>query len=97
MFKVTFSRAGRLDLHELVIFIGKENPQAAAQVSKRIFEKTNLLETQPWIGRPGKLESSRELVVDGTPYIVVYRVNTDRRRVFILRIVHHAQRWPEKL
>jgi plasmid stabilization system protein ParE len=43
------------------------------------------------LGRFGSVEETRELVVAGTPYIVVYRVT---RRVEILRIRHGAQRWP---
>ena len=95
--RVTFSRAADIDLDELVVYIGRENPQAAVQVSKCIFEKIDLLQVQPWIGRPGRREKSRELIVEGTPYIVTYRVDTERRHVFIVRIVHHAQRWPEKV
>jgi toxin ParE1/3/4 len=33
-----------------------------------------------------------ELVVVGTPYVVVYRV--ERSVVLVLRILHGAQRWP---
>lgn len=95
--RITFSRTANNELNELVVFIGKDNPQAAVQVSRRIFQKIDLLEDQPWLGRPGKHAGSRELVVDNTPYIVAYRVDTEQQRVFILRIVHHAQRWPNKL
>jgi toxin ParE1/3/4 len=35
---------------------------------------------------------TRELVVTGTPFIVVYRV--EAATVVILRVLHGAQRWP---
>jgi toxin ParE1/3/4 len=44
------------------------------------------------IGRPGRLPQSRELVLIGTPYIIVYGLSeTD---IVILRVVHAAQQWP---
>jgi toxin ParE1/3/4 len=95
--RIAFSRAARHDLNELVVYIGKDNPQMATQVAQRIFKKIDLLQDQPLIGRAGKRPGNRELVVDGTPYIVAYRVERERRRVFILRIVHHAQQWPQNL
>jgi toxin ParE1/3/4 len=44
------------------------------------------------IGRQGRVGGTRELVVQGTPYIVVYRVHDD---VEILAVVHGARKWPE--
>lgn len=46
----------------------------------------------PRSGRAGKVAVTRELVVPRTPYVIVYRVYTDR--VVILRLLHGAQRWP---
>jgi hypothetical protein len=43
-------------------------------------------------GRPGRVENTRELLVQTLPYIVVYRVF--EKRLLILNIVHGAQRWP---
>lgn len=44
------------------------------------------------LGRPGRVKGTRELVVNGTPYRVVYRVEAEV--VLILRVLHGAQRWP---
>ena len=43
---------------------------------------------------PQAAANTRELVVAGTPYIVIYRVG--RERIDILRVVHGAQRWPPR-
>ena len=48
----------------------------------------------PLQGRPGRLPNTRELVIVGTPYLLVYRVT--RERIDILRVVHGAQRWPPR-
>jgi len=43
-------------------------------------------------GRPGRIENTRELIVQRLPYVIVYRVFSDRVRV--PNIVYGAQRWP---
>jgi toxin ParE1/3/4 len=37
----------------------------------------------------------RELVISGTPYIVAYRLKG--REIQVLRVLHGARQWPEKL
>ncbi len=38
------------------------------------------------------MEGTRELVVAGLPYLVVYRLSD--QVVEVLRVLHHAQEWP---
>jgi plasmid stabilization system protein ParE len=44
------------------------------------------------MGRVGRDETTRELVVIGTPYIAVYRL---RERIEIITIFHAARKWPD--
>jgi plasmid stabilization system protein ParE len=53
------------------------------------------LANQPGLGRAGRLEGTRELVVIGTPYIVAYRVTSTE--IDVLTILHGAQRRPDAL
>jgi len=48
----------------------------------------------PALGKAGRVAKTRELVVAGTPYIVIYRVKDNRLE--ILRIFHGARQWPDK-
>lgn len=59
---------------------------------RRIVETVSALAYYPKMGRPGRDESTRELVVSGTPYIAVYRL---RERVDVITIFHAARKWPE--
>ncbi len=88
-----FSRALD-DLIFLRAYIAKDNPGAADQVALRIIESTEQLVAHPAMGRPGRVAGTRELVVAGTPYLMPYRVRGEV--VEILRVLHAAQRWPEK-
>jgi plasmid stabilization system protein ParE len=52
------------------------------------------LATSPAIGRPGRIEDTRELVIAGMAYIVPYRLRADA--VEIIAVLHSAQRWPDR-
>lgn len=58
--------------------IEKDSDQRAALVATRILDAIDILQTQPQMGRPGRLSGTRELVVSGTPYIIPYRVRRER-------------------
>jgi addiction module RelE/StbE family toxin len=80
------------DLREAGEYIALDNTEAAHRMATRIIEAVEYLIDQPNIGRPGRLSGSRELIVSGTPFIVVYWVRG--AAVQILRVLHHARKWP---
>lgn len=74
-------------------YIAHDNPFAAISVIDTIEEQIKLLKQHPKAGRHGRLDGTRELVISGLPYVVVYRehqVDT----VEIVRVLHGAQQWP---
>jgi addiction module RelE/StbE family toxin len=90
--KLVWSAAAIADRHAIVDFIADDSPRAATAMDLELASRTDALETHPMIGRPGRLPQSRELVLIGTPYIIVYGLSeTD---IVILRVVHAAQQWP---
>lgn len=93
--KVVWSRRSVQHLVDLREHIEKESEQNAALVAKRILESIELLQTQPEMGRPGRVVGTRELVVTGTPFIIPYRVRA--QRIELIAIFHGRQRWPKKL
>ena len=46
------------------------------------------------MGRSGRVEGTRELVISRTPYLVVYRFEEVADQILIVRLLHGAQRWP---
>jgi addiction module RelE/StbE family toxin len=80
------------DLREAGEYIAADNPQAAAKMAARILEAVEYLLESPGIGREGRLADCRELVVTGTPFIVIYRLRIPT--VQIMRVLHHARQWP---
>lgn len=83
------------DLIEISDYIANDNPNAARDIAVRIKHGIDSLKEYQSIGRPGRVEGTRELVVSGLPYIIPYRVKNNV--VEILRVLHGAMQWPEKL
>jgi toxin ParE1/3/4 len=81
----------RTDLLGIVDYISDDNPDAAQRVKDDIEMKAEKLPEFPKIGRPGRVEGTRELVV-WSNYILVYQ--EDALTVRILRVLHAAQQWP---
>jgi addiction module RelE/StbE family toxin len=75
-------------------FIAGQNPQAAARVHELVLSTTRRLSDNDTLGRPGRVEGTRELVVPRTRYIIAYTVFRDS--VIILAVQHDAQKWPER-
>ena len=80
------------DLTAQLEWVASHDPWAAIDVGDAVHEAVGRLADHPAIGRPGRLAGTRELVVVGTPYVVVYRI--EPAAVLVLRILHAAQRWP---
>ena len=85
-----------IDLDKIEDHIAKENsPLIAIDVVMSIVDSVDLiLPDHPRAGRQGRLKNTRELVIDGVPFIVIYRENMSTNTVEILRVLHDAQQWP---
>ena len=83
----------RTDLAGIVAYIARDDPDAAERVYDRIFATAALLLEQPALGRPGRVDGTRELVVPHTPYIVPYR--SRKGVVQLLVVIHSKRQWPE--
>ncbi|NEP45350.1 MAG: type II toxin-antitoxin system RelE/ParE family toxin [Okeania sp. SIO2H7] len=92
--EIKWLRNGLRNLENVENYISQNNPEAATQVIVKIRSSVNQLAAYPYMGREGRVEGTRELVISQTPYIVVYRVRQET--VEILRVLHSASRWPKK-
>ena len=63
------------------------------RTAERIIEATDRLEQFPYLGRPGRVNATRELVVPRTPYLLIYRIR-DESLECAARALHGARRWP---
>jgi toxin ParE1/3/4 len=93
--KIEWTPAALADRDAIFDYIEADSPLAAISVDERIEAAVERLIDFPESGRPGRVEGTRELVMTNAPYILPYRILDDR--VCILRVLHSARLWPDKL
>ena len=76
-------------LREIRDYVAKDKPEAAARLATRIVSLVEALKEHPYLGHAGSEPGVRELIVGGTPYLIFYRVRSNR--VTITTIWHGAQ------
>lgn len=89
--KLEWLKLARNDLFGIINYISDDNPDAAQRLKNDIEVKIEQLLHFPKIGRPGRIDGTRELVAF-TNYIIVYQESDFVIRV--LRVLHSAQQWP---
>jgi len=87
--RIDWARPAIDDLRDAGEYIAHDNPTAASRMAARVVEAVESLN----IGRPGRGINTRELVVTGNPFLIIYRLQLGALQV--LRVLHHARRWPE--
>ena len=88
--EIVWSPLARARLQEIRAYVAKDKPVAAERLAIRIVAVIEALRDHPYLGHAGTESGVRELVIGGTPYIVLYRVRG--KRVTIQTIWHAAQR-----
>ncbi len=90
--KLRLSLDAEADLEHIRDTIVLENPVAAERVQKSIARTIELLKHFPYIGRVGIAKGTREKPVKSSPYIIVYKA--DSEELVVLRLYHGAQSRP---
>lgn len=91
--RVRWTETAADDLQSVHQYLSERSPAHADAVVERILASLDFLEQYPNIGRHGRIEDTRELIIAGTPFIVFYRL--DRDQVFILSVIHGSRKWPD--
>src|SRR5947209_118185 len=100
MTRLRWTEPANADFLGVVTWLWAKNPDVAAPVGRRILDDVEQLAVFPYLGKPGRLPNTRELVVTRFPYLIIYAVEHDTvaselpRTVVILRVLHGAMRWP---
>ena len=91
--QIRWTRDAVRDFTKMCDYIDERSSGSTARrVAIVIHTAIDLLEQFPEHGRTGRKPDTRELVITGLPYVVIYRLG--RGQIEILRILHGAQIWP---
>ncbi len=90
--KLEWSPFAQADRDDIFDYIADDNPRAAVRIDRLIEEAIDRLFDFPELGRIGRVEDTRELVIVRTPFVAIYPAN--EKTILILRLLHGAQRWP---
>ena len=91
-YHVDWLRLALRDMREIAAYNAQDSPEAAKAVVERIWQESQALSSLADRGRPGRVPGTRELVLEGLPYFLAYRVKG--KTVQILRIIHTSRKWP---
>ncbi|MEG4227912.1 type II toxin-antitoxin system RelE/ParE family toxin [Microcoleus sp. N9_B2] len=91
--KIKWLRQALRNLEQAHAYIVKDDPEAARQLILRIQSAVGQLAEFPFMGRVGRVEATRELVISNTSYLIIYRVKEEN--VEIIRILHSSRKYPE--
>ena len=91
-YKLIWSPAARDDLHDIVTFIARDNPNRAMSFGYELISETDRLQQFPELGRAVpeyRNDLIREIVF--RRYRIVYRLNHTKESCEIARIWHAAR------
>jgi toxin ParE1/3/4 len=63
-------------------------------VAQTIYHRAGALGADPYLGRRGRVEGTRELPLPPLPFIIVYRVVEQADVIEVVNVIHGAKRWP---
>lgn len=84
------------DLERICDYIAQSRPESARRVAQTVVERIGTLESFPHLGRPGRVQGTREVAFPPLPFVAVYEVFDAQDEVRVLRVLHGAQQWPAR-
>jgi toxin ParE1/3/4 len=87
--KLAWSERALAQLEHAVNTVAEENPAAAWRIYDRIQEKAQRLMEFPKMGTEGREPDTRELVITGTRYTLIYRITGEI--IEVAAVWHWAQ------
>ena len=90
--KIRWTEGAFRNLYQVEEYIAQDNPSAAVATVNKIIDSALMLADYPTIGKRGREQGTRELVVAGPSFIVIYAVR--REELVIIRVLHTAMKYP---
>ena len=92
--RIRWLRKALQNLDEEAAYLSQQSPQVARRFVESVNAAVNRLAEHPAMGRPGRVQGTRELVITDFPYLVPYRVRN--QSVEVLRVFHTSRTPPTR-
>ncbi|MEI6209540.1 MAG: type II toxin-antitoxin system RelE/ParE family toxin [Desulfuromonadales bacterium] len=89
--RVRWTEGADGNLDQVEEYIAQDNPPAAVATLNKIIDAARMLADYPAIGKRGRERGTRELVVAGLPFIIIYVVQPEE--LVILRVLHTSMKY----
>lgn len=89
--QVVWTESARNARVAAIDYIAQDSLTAALSQLDEIERQSDRLAEYPELGRVGRVKGTRELVINRTSFIAIYRIKGDIIQIF--RFLHGAQQW----
>lgn len=91
--RIKWLKAAVHSLDSAMAYVAQDDEDTAERMSEYIRLRVENLREQPYLGRTGQVNGTRELVIDKYPFIIPYRVKDGELQILD---VFHTSRKPPK-
>jgi toxin ParE1/3/4 len=92
--RIRWTPPAAADLQSISDYLKEHHPHYRQATMRKIYERIRALKGAPYVGRPGRIEGTREILFPPMPYVAVYRVHEQEQTIEIWRVWHAAQARP---
>lgn len=91
-YRVEWLEPAKQDLRDIVFYLIDKAPLVAIGIQEEFDSQLSILEKFPHISQENAyFDSVLDFKIKGLPYVVVYKVSTERRAVEILAVLHERK------
>jgi addiction module RelE/StbE family toxin len=90
--KLRYTRIALQHIRSIHAYVAERDPAAARRVAERIHVASERLADFPQMGRRGSERGTREWVVRGLPYVIVYQILEGGDELLVLSVMHGARK-----
>jgi addiction module RelE/StbE family toxin len=93
--QVNWTKSALNDLEIEANYLNKINPSIEDSFLECVESSIDLIKEYPELGRIGRVNQTRELILKKFQYILVYLVESSY--IDIIRLLHTSRKWPNSL
>ena len=92
--RLIWSKRALRQRQNIFVYLREHDPAVADRADEALLERAKDLLQHPRLGRPGRVDGTRELILTDYPYVIAYRLR--KQSLEIAAVLHAARRWPAR-